>query len=304
MQTTESRLDKMQNIAKIKRKASGQAETKVIEDERLVKAIKMEPKDKKIKGQIEEAFLRFPHIGEQILEKLDDKSLFKCQKVSKPWQEFITENKKVLKVLSIEVLQKNTLIPKGILKKSMHKHDLKIVQKLANCAINEGKGMAAHNITPRVWQASLVYHILYCKNIDNSQYLLIELILPNFMDTNDTKSADKVLNNLDEALSIYRRNRAYERVQSEYYFYEIQRVQSEYCYYEIQELFSWSNILLIAVFNGHYSICKFIVELLKDVYKVSTWGETLIAVAKCGYNGLNVHRDDICRLLRNSFQIQ
>ena len=183
---------------------------------------------------------------------------------------------------------------------------------MANCAINEGKGIAAHNITPKVWQALLVYHILYCKNIDNSQYLLIELILPNFMDTNDTKSADKVLNNLDEALSIYRRNRAYdwlywkesERVQSEYFFYEIHRIQSKYDYYEIQELFSWSSILLIAVFNGHYSICKFIVELLKDIYKASTWGETLIAVAKCGNNGLNVHRDDICRLLKNSFQIQ
>ena len=120
------------------------------------------------------------------------------------------------------------------------------------------------------------------------------------------------MNNLDEALSIYRRNRAYdwlywkesERVQSEYFFYEIHRVQSEYDYYEIQELFSWSSIFLIAVFNGHYSICKFIVELLKDIDKGSTWGETLIAVAKCGNNGLNVHRDDICRLLRNSFQIQ
>ena len=79
--------------------------------------------------QIEEAFMRFPHIGEQILEKLDDKSLFKCQKVSRPWQEFIAENTKIQKVLAIEVLQKNTLIPKTSLKKSMHKHDLKTVQK-------------------------------------------------------------------------------------------------------------------------------------------------------------------------------
>ena len=64
-----------------------------MEAERPAKAIKMETKGSKIKGQIEETFLRFPHIGEQILEKLDDQSLFKCQKVSKPWQDFIIGNR-------------------------------------------------------------------------------------------------------------------------------------------------------------------------------------------------------------------
>ena len=171
---TESRLAKMQNLTRIKRNAVEQAEINVVEAERPAKAIKMETKDNKIKGQIEEAFLRFPHIGEQILEKLDDQSLFKCQKVSRPWQEFISENTKIQKVLAIEVLQKNTLIPKARLKKSMHKHDLKIVQMLANCAINECKGMATdENITPRVWQAKLMHHILFYKDIDSNQYLLI-----------------------------------------------------------------------------------------------------------------------------------
>ena len=73
-------------------------------------------------------------------------------------------------------------------------------------------------------------------------------------------------------------------------------------YYEDEELVSWSNILLIAAFNGHFSICKSIIENMKDVQKASNWGETLIAVANSGR--YNVRRDDICRLLRNSFQIQ
>ena len=157
----------------MKRKAFEQAETKAREAGYLDKAIKMKTEAKKVKGQIEDMFLRFPHIGEQILEKLEDDSLSKCQKVSKPWKDFITKNK----VWPIEVLRKNTMIPKATLKKTMHKHELKIVQKLANCTINECKDMAPHEITPRDRQAKLaklIHRILFYKKIDSIQYLLIE----------------------------------------------------------------------------------------------------------------------------------
>ena len=36
--------------------------------------------------------LRFPHIAQQIFEKLSDKSLTKCRAVGKLWQTFIDEN--------------------------------------------------------------------------------------------------------------------------------------------------------------------------------------------------------------------
>ena len=268
----------------MKRKAVEQVETKTREAEHLNKAIKMETEANKIKGQIEDMFLRFPHIGEQILEKLEDDSLSKCQKVSKPWKDFITKNK----VWPIEVLRKNTMIPKARLKKTMHKHELKIVQKLANCAINECKGMATHEITPRVRQAKLaklIHNMLFYKKIDSIQYLLIKLILQNIMDTNDTKSADQALNNLNEALHMYRKH---------YMVIQIFWVGYSY-YYEKQEVVSWSNILLIATFNGHFSICKFIIEIIKDVHKASTWGETLIAIAN-----LNGHHD-VSKLLKNAF---
>ena len=268
----------------MKRKAVEQAETKAREAEHLDKAIKVETEAYKIKGQIEYMFLRFPHIGEQILEKLEDDSLSKCQKVSKPWRDFITKNK----VWPIEVLRKNTLMPKARLKKSMHKHELNIVQKLASCAINECKGMATYEITPRVRHAKLaklIHHILFYKEIDSIQYLLIELILHNIMDTNDTKSADQALNNLNEALHIYRKH-----------YMVIQMIWVGYSYYyEKQELLSWSNILLIATYNGHFSICKFIIEIIRDVHKASAWGETLIAIAN-----LNGHHD-ISILLENAF---
>ena len=38
---------------------------------------------------MEEVFLRFPHIGIQFFEKLDDSNLAKCREVSKSWKNFI-----------------------------------------------------------------------------------------------------------------------------------------------------------------------------------------------------------------------
>ena len=119
------------------------------------------------------------------------------------------------------------------------------------------------------------------------------------MDTNDTKLADKVLINVDVALLKYKWHSAHD------WLFWKGTWGNEYHdeFYEDQELISWSIILLIAAINGHFSICKSVIEMMKDVQKASNWGDTLIALANCGYSGLNVYRDDICRLLRNSFQI-
>ena len=38
--------------------------------------------------------------------------------------------------------------------------------------------------------------------------------------------------------------------------------------------------------------------------QASNWGDTLIAVANCGYNGLNVYWDDICRQLKIPFKFR
>ena len=61
------------------------------EAQKNVNAIELEIEAIKVKGQIEETFLRFPHIAEQILEILDIQSLSKCQEVGKSWQNFIYE---------------------------------------------------------------------------------------------------------------------------------------------------------------------------------------------------------------------
>ena len=42
---------------------------------------------------MEEVFLRFPHIGEQVLKQLDNEYLTKCRKISPSWNEFINNQK-------------------------------------------------------------------------------------------------------------------------------------------------------------------------------------------------------------------
>ena len=38
---------------------------------------------------MEEAFLRFPHLSEQIFQKLNNKNLNKCRKIGRVWQRYI-----------------------------------------------------------------------------------------------------------------------------------------------------------------------------------------------------------------------
>ena len=191
----------------MKRKAVEQAENPP------VKVINVKIKATKgVKGQIEEIFLRFPHLGEQILENLDNQSLLKCKQVSRQWSDFIIKTK----ALPIELLRKYTFIPVARLKKSLQNHENKIIQKLANCAINEHKSMPTPGNTG---QARLIYQMVSKKYLHNIQYFLIELMLQNITDKNLTKKPNQ----------------------------------------------SFNDLLCVAVSNGHFPICKFITENLKDM---------------------------------------
>ena len=193
--------------SKMKRKAVEQVENPPVKDINVkIKATKS------VKGQIEETFLRFPHLGEQILENLDNQSLLECKQVSKQWSDFLNETK----ALPIKLLQKYTFIPVAKLKKSLRNHDKRIIQKLANCAINEHENMPTPGNTG---QARLINQMMSKKYLTNIQYFLIELMLGNITDENLTKQPNKWFNDL----------------------------------------------LIVAVSNGHYPICKFITENLKDM---------------------------------------
>ena len=166
----------MQNYKTRKRKAAKQTEIEILEAQHSVKkAIKMKIEITSVKGQMEETFLRFPHIGEQILEHLDVHSLLACYNASKPWADFVCETK----ALPIELLQYLAKIPKAKLKKSLKKHSVKTLQKLVTCAIIERKRICVNKMVPRHMKAKIIHNMVVRKHLNNIQILLIELILQN-----------------------------------------------------------------------------------------------------------------------------
>ena len=62
---------------------------------------------------MEEVLLRFPHIGEEIFNALDEKSLQNCKKVGRTWKRFIQDpNQKLLWIQIIKKQEKDIYIKK------------------------------------------------------------------------------------------------------------------------------------------------------------------------------------------------
>ena len=129
--------------------------------------------------QIEKAIWRFPHVAEQIFEKLDVQSLRKCEHVNKIWQEYIFESK----ILSIQLLQKYTQIPAAILKKKLLKEDFQTVQKLENFArLVFSKIVFAEFKSKRQLLDAMLYYLLVKGQelLTKTKYLLSELLIQNY----------------------------------------------------------------------------------------------------------------------------
>ena len=70
----------------------------------------------KRKRNIEEIFWRFPHIGEQILAKIDNPSIGNCRQVNKWWCTFVDQGKPLL----IRKIQRHVCISRKSFRKSLN----------------------------------------------------------------------------------------------------------------------------------------------------------------------------------------
>jgi hypothetical protein len=174
----------MQILAAKKRKAAEQAELEALGAENDLEAIELEIEVVKRKGCIEETFWRFPHIGQQIFEELDDTSLSKSLLINKWWQKIINERK----ILQINQLEKHTYIKSSILKKALCKEDFETVQKLANYSMKvytkvlmDGKniGLGYNYKDYRKQQKYIIGYLLEKKHRNKIQHMLTELMLKN-----------------------------------------------------------------------------------------------------------------------------
>ena len=139
----------------------------------------MEVKAIKRTGHIEETISRFPHLAEQIFEKLDVQSLRKSEEVNKIWQKFIFERK----ILSIKLLKRYTQIPAPILKKKLKKNDFQTVQKLANFArITFSRIVFAEFKSKRQLMDDMLYNLLVKEPElqTKTKYILSELMIQHY----------------------------------------------------------------------------------------------------------------------------
>ena len=79
---------------------------------------------------MEEIFLRFPHIGDQIFEELTNDSFEKCREVSKSWEKFHEEKMTHIRNLLKAIRFSTVLMRKTLLKESTEK--LKEFSEIAN----------------------------------------------------------------------------------------------------------------------------------------------------------------------------
>ena len=205
----------MQIAAKLKKRAAEQAVLEAFEAENDVEAIELEIEVVKRKGCIEETFWRFPHIGEQIFEELDNTTLFKCLEINKWWQKFIIERK----ICQINQLQNNTYIKTSILKKELGAKDFETVQKLADYSMKVyGKvildrkntnGVGYEYYAYRKQQGEILRYLCEKNHRDKIQYLLTELMVKNTkkVDLNEVASLVRngdfeLLRSLNETLKL------------------------------------------------------------------------------------------------------
>ena len=229
----------------------------------------------KVKGQFKEAFLRFPHITEQIFEFLDIQSLSKCQEVSQCWQKLIFETKPFS-----QQLENYTSIPRSMLKKSLKDHDFQTIQKLAHCAsISHKKAIEAciqfktpHPLEPK--GSTLFYYLLSEGKMNETQFLLAKLMLLNKM---NKSTAD----NLEADGFRY----AVAKLITGKFFHTSGKFWKAYTTFKeiviksqgkFGSLWSWIPILHVAVAQNNLALCRLIFEQIEDIESLRKWGKIVL----------------------------
>ena len=255
------------------------------ESQNNVNAIESEIEAIKVKGRFEETFLRFPHIAEQIFEILDIQSLSKCQEVGKCWQNFIYETKPFF-----NQLENYTSIPKLILKKSLKDYNFQTIQKLANCASISYK-KAVNAIIPlekpplaEPKGQTLFYYILSERKLNDTQLLLVKLMILNKMDKSAEISISSLANQEGVKYSMAVLDIAIDAP------CEARRGMFGKAYTSFKNMvitkrgkwgtiWSWPAFLTLSIAQRHLAICKLIFKQIQDIHPLHKLGNSVLQQA-------------------------
>ena len=262
-----------------------------------------------MKGQFEEAFVRFPHIAEQIFEILDVQSLSKCQEVSQHWQNFIFETKPISRQLV-----NYTSIRRSKLKKSLKDYDFQTIQKLAYCATFSHK-KAIEACTPfkkpfplEPKGCTLFYYLLSEGKLNETQFLLAKLMLLNKMKKSTSMQTaykgylfpfkhlhkgNREANNFQCAVLELMKDARSGNFGKAYTFFRDMVIMNQGKW---GLLWGWIPILQLAVAQNHLGICKLIFKQFQDIQPLHKWGKIMLHLAT-----LFGHRD-MCQFFIDEIQ--
>ena len=254
-----------------------------LEDAKLgVESAKFKVETIKRKNHIEEIFWRFPHIGTQILEKLDNKSLVNCREISTWWKKFVDSEK----TLWIQQIQENISMSNPSVKKTLQKENRETLQKLANSSKKsfDSAAICFGNIKEKPTTIELLPSLLsQCRYKGNAPLKLVKLIINNLEDKNPwiQKSASTALS----LAAQYGNMEVYELISKEL---DDKNPSDRYR----------STPLHCAATFGNYEICKFITKHTQNLESLDILGKTPLQLAeKRGYN-------EISKLLKTSIEEQ
>ena len=119
----ESLVKKARNKLKKLEKEADKAEEELEAAEKEWEVAQFQVEIFKRKRNIEEIFWRFPHIGEQILAKIDNPSVGNCRQVNKWWCNFVDQGRPLL----IRKIQRHVRISRKSFRKSLNSLSLEVL---------------------------------------------------------------------------------------------------------------------------------------------------------------------------------
>ena len=219
----------------------------------------------------EEIFWRFPHIGNQILEKLNDVSFVKCREVSR----FIDGQKMTYIRNLLKQIGFSTVLIRKTLAKETSFAKLKEFSKKANLHVRVGLNRGfIHTLIPMVGSDC----------IESSSFNICKLIIDNSEDKNpvDEITGYSAL----EMAAFFNKAAVYQLIMD----HNEEKNPST----GIEK----RTPLHLAASKGSFEVCQLILQNIQDSNPRTYFGETPLDIAKKkGHN-------DICRLIESTLQNQ
>ena len=242
----------------------------------------------KRKRNIEEIFWRFPHIGEQILAKIDNPSIGNCRQVNKWWCTFVDQGKSLL----IRKIQRHVCISRKSFRKSLNSLSLEVLTSFEDCARMHRRfsDLRQKNLKPREPYTveecrKQVFFALISFDKDPSIPIVCNLMLDNMEDKNpNCELYGTALHRVarDDNLPMFKL--IYEKIENK----------------NPKNPNNGSTPLHIAAENGCSKITRFILENSKadDINLPNTFDQTPLHLAE------EYDHKEICKLLRSAISIQ